>query len=589
MADYEGRYLHQQFGNYRLVKLLGYGGFAEVYLGEHIHMGTQTAVKVLTAKLTPEEIEHFRNEARTIFCLEHPNIVRVLDYGLNGNIPYIVMNYAANGSLRKRHPRGTRVPLPTVIEYVKQIAAALQYAHDEGLVHRDIKPDNMLIGKRNDILLSDFGIVTVSSSVNSEQSQAQTGTWTYMAPEQIMKHPVRASDQYALGITVYEWLCGKPPFEGDWYNLYHQQLNVKPQPLRDHAPEIPLAVEQMVMKALAKEPEKRFKSVKEFVENLEKAIESTSIFLSRSLATYCHFCGSPLQGSYLIYDNGLVICQRCEASVPRCSQCRIPSRQLSSVRGLQVCPACLKRALICQSCHIPIIGKYYKVGDSPLTYCETCINTRPRCDLCRAPLDEQGRVYTGEDGPTIRCGNCLRAAVKSETEAAQLYQETRDLLRREPGLTIVLLPALHIVERAALLTLNKEAGELAGTVAPIGPEHQHLLGYFKRVNERCDIFIERLLPVMLFRSSAAYELAMAWLSENAPPNQHPLIICGFAKWVAYRTLLALGEQQEAARLTRRDDIFGQGLRYFISLEQQGGLKAVMQRARSTPNELLFTG
>ena len=146
MAEYPN-YIEQQLGNYRLIKLLGEGGFAEVYLGEHIHMGTHVAVKVLTSKLTPDMIAQFCNEARTIFSLEHPHIVRVLDYSLNGHKPYIVMNYAANGSLRKRHPRGTRVPLQTVVEYVKQVAAALQYAHDKGLVHRDVKPDNMLIDK----------------------------------------------------------------------------------------------------------------------------------------------------------------------------------------------------------------------------------------------------------------------------------------------------------------------------------------------------------------------------------------------------------------------------------------------------------
>ena len=296
--------------------------------------------------------------------------------------------------------------------------------------------------------------------------------------------------------------------------------------------------------------------------------------------SFCHFCGSPLQGSYLIYDNGLVICQRCEASAPRCSQCHIPSRQLSPVRGLLVCPACLKRAPVCQSCHIPILGKYYKIGDSSLPYCETCVNTRPRCDLCRAPLDEQGRVFTGKDGPTNRCGNCLRAAVQSESEAAQLYQATSNLLRREPGLNIAPLPALHIVERAALLALNQQAGELEGTDGPIGPEHQHLLGYFKRVNERRDIYIERLLPVMLFRAVAAHELAHAWQATNAPSNQPPLIVEGFAEWVAYRTLFAIGQQQEAIRLTRRDDLYGQGLRYFISLEQQQGRDGVLQRARS---------
>lgn len=207
------------------------------------------------------------------------------------------------------------------------------------------------------------------------------------------------------------------------------------------------------------------------------------------------------------------------------------------------------------------------------------MNTRPRCDLCRAPLDETGRVYPSKDGPENRCGNCLRSAVQSEDEAMRLYQATSDLLRREPGLTIAPLPALHIVERAELLALNKESGELVGTDTPIGPEQQHLLGYFTRVNERRDIFIERLLPATTFRAVAAHELAHAWQSGNAPSNQSPLSIEGFAEWVAYRTLLALGQQQEAARLTRRDDLYGRGLRYFIDLEQQQGRDGVLRRAR----------
>ena len=255
-------WIGQRLGNYQLVSLLGRGGFAEVYLGEHIHLGTQAAVKVLTTELTSNKMEQFRNEARTIFSLEHPHIVRMLEYSLDGSTPYIIMYYATNGSLRKRHPYGTRVPLQMVVEYVKQVAAALQHAHDEGLVHRDVKPDNMLIGKHDEILLSDFGVVTVSSTFNPNQVQEQTGTWAYIAPEQIKRQAVRASDQYALGITVYEWLCGKPPFEGDWYNLYHQHLNVSPQSLHERVPDIPLNVEQVVMRTLAKYPDQRFASVR---------------------------------------------------------------------------------------------------------------------------------------------------------------------------------------------------------------------------------------------------------------------------------------------------------------------------------------
>jgi len=228
----------QQFGNYQLVKLLGFGGFAEVYLGKQVHMGIQAAVKVLTGRLMPEDIARFRNEARIMIELRHQNIVRVFEYGLNGRIPFIVMEYAPQGSLRERHPKGTRVPLPTVVEYVKQVAAALQYIHDyeqgedKNFVHRDVKPHNMLISKNNEILLSDFGIITVSSSINPDQFQETTGTCVYMAPEQFQNKAMRASDQYALGITVYEWLCGSPPFEGNCNVLQYQHIHVAPQSLR---------------------------------------------------------------------------------------------------------------------------------------------------------------------------------------------------------------------------------------------------------------------------------------------------------------------------------------------------------------------
>src|SRR5260370_34118039 len=162
-ADHIG----QQLGNYRLFKLLGEGGFAEVYLGEHVYLGTQAAVKVLNTKLTDEGIALFRDEARTIISLEHPNIVRVYDFGMVGRIPFIIMGYASHGSLRKLHPKGTQLPLRTIVIYIKQIAAALQYAHEQKLIHRDVKPDNMLVARNNQALLSDFGIAAVAHSTRS--------------------------------------------------------------------------------------------------------------------------------------------------------------------------------------------------------------------------------------------------------------------------------------------------------------------------------------------------------------------------------------------------------------------------------------
>jgi eukaryotic-like serine/threonine-protein kinase len=152
----------QQLGNYRLIRFLKRGRFAEVYLGEHVYLGTQAAIKVLHSRLTHEDIEQFRTKARTIARLEHPNIVRMLDFGVQDNIPFLVMSYAPGGSLRDRHPKGTRVSLNSIVAYVQQVAAALQYAHDAQLIHRDIKPENLLVGHSNEALFSDFGLVVLA-------------------------------------------------------------------------------------------------------------------------------------------------------------------------------------------------------------------------------------------------------------------------------------------------------------------------------------------------------------------------------------------------------------------------------------------
>src|SRR5436309_900115 len=154
----------QQLGNYRLARLLGQGGFADVYLGEHVFLGTQAAIKVLQMRLTNEDMEHFVSEARTIAGLKHPHIVRVLDFGVDNGTPFLVMDYAPLGTLRQCYARGTRLPVATIVAYVKQVAKALQYAHDKKLIHRDIKPENMLLESENEILLSDFGIATVAQS-----------------------------------------------------------------------------------------------------------------------------------------------------------------------------------------------------------------------------------------------------------------------------------------------------------------------------------------------------------------------------------------------------------------------------------------
>ena len=252
MANYEG----QRFGNYRIIRLLGKGGFAEVYLGEHIHLNTKAAIKVQSTQLTDEDKEQFTKEARTVANLQHPNIVRVLEFGLEKDTLFLVMDYAPNGSLRERHPGNTVLPVATVVSYVKQVAAALQFAHDQHLIHRDIKPENMLVGTRNEVLLSDFGLSVVNRSTRTMNMEDKVivGTPLYMAPEQFRNESCPASDQYSLGIVVYQWLCGSTPFSGNSIQLAYQHRDVLPLRLRDENPSLSPAIEQVVMTTLAKDP-----------------------------------------------------------------------------------------------------------------------------------------------------------------------------------------------------------------------------------------------------------------------------------------------------------------------------------------------
>jgi serine/threonine protein kinase len=269
MADLAG----QVFGNYRLVHLLGQGGFADVYLAQHIHLNSQVAIKVLQIRLVGSTLEQFRNEGRSIASLVHPNIVRVFDFGIEHGIPFLVMDYAPHGTLRQRHPKGTVLSPASILPYVKQVALALHYAHSNKLIHRDIKPENMLVGARGEVLLSDFGLVLPAQSTGSQTAKEMAGTLPYMAPEQINGKPRPASDQYALGIVIYEWLSGKRPFEGSVVEIATQHMMTPPAPLYGQIAGVSLAVQEVLFTALAKDPQHRFASMQAFAAAFESACQ----------------------------------------------------------------------------------------------------------------------------------------------------------------------------------------------------------------------------------------------------------------------------------------------------------------------------
>ena len=190
----------QQLGNYTLMRKLGEGGFAEVYLAEHIHLGTQAAIKVLHTQLSADSMDEFRTEARTIARLIHPSIVRVLEFGIEEKTPFLVMDYAPNGTLRQKHPKGVPLPLTTIVSYVKQIASALHYAHEEKLIHRDVKPENMLVGRRDEILLSDF-----PASRSSRKARVSRVPRKLLVPSRIW-HRSRFRASRVLPVTSMRWV-----------------------------------------------------------------------------------------------------------------------------------------------------------------------------------------------------------------------------------------------------------------------------------------------------------------------------------------------------------------------------------------------
>lgn len=265
----------QQVGKYALRRRLGRGGFADVYLGEHIHLRTQVAIKIVRS-FDAFDVYTFQTEARFVAQLRHPHIIRVLDFDLEGETPFLVMDYAPNGTIRQRYPEGTRLEPRILLAYVEQVAAALYYIHSRRLIHRDVKPENLLLGPNGEVLLSDFGI-SIAARRMVVRTQTVVGTVHYMAPEQIRGRPCMASDQYALGVMVYEWLCGSRPFKGTPHAIVQQHLSAWPPSLCERVAGLPPAVEQVVFRALAKNPRYRFESVLAFAAALREAFEGQDV------------------------------------------------------------------------------------------------------------------------------------------------------------------------------------------------------------------------------------------------------------------------------------------------------------------------
>ena len=278
MAELIGRTL----GQYTIISALGAGGMATVYRARQASVERDVAIKVIRVDLMEDEsfVARFRNEARLIASLQHLHILKIFDYGNREDILYIVMELLEGGSLSRLLRKEGGLPLSLATRLLDQVSSALDYAHGRGIIHRDLKPDNVLLDQQQNAFLTDFGIAKMLGDTSSRTRTGMVmGTPAYMAPELWQGQPADArADIYALGIMLYEMLSGVSPFRAETpYQIMHKHVYEAPPSLRAQGVEMPVAVDRVIGKALAKAPEDRFSSAGELAAAFREAVSGGDV------------------------------------------------------------------------------------------------------------------------------------------------------------------------------------------------------------------------------------------------------------------------------------------------------------------------
>jgi beta-lactam-binding protein with PASTA domain len=275
------RHLNTEFDHrYLIERKLGSGGMADVYLAEDKELGRRVALKLLNERHANDEqfVERFRREAQSAAGLNHPNIVSIFDRGQAEGTYYIAMEYLEGRTLKELLVRNGPTPVPIAIDYARQMLGALAFAHRNGIVHRDIKPHNIVVRKDGRLKVTDFGIARSGASQMTEAGSI-VGTAQYLSPEQARGAPVDArSDLYSLGIVLYEMLTGNVPFTGDApVEIAMKHLTAIPDPPSELRPEIPHDLDAIVMRALSKEPDQRYSSAEEMDADLARVARGVAV------------------------------------------------------------------------------------------------------------------------------------------------------------------------------------------------------------------------------------------------------------------------------------------------------------------------
>ena len=267
-------------GRYRIQRKLGAGGMADVYLAEDQELGRRVAIKILNARHGNDDqfIERFRREAKNAAALNHPNIVSIYDRGEAEDTYYIAMEFLDGRTLKELVVSRGAAPINVAIEYARQILSALRFAHRHGIVHRDIKPHNVLVDGEGRVKVTDFGIARAGTSQMTETGSI-VGTAQYLSPEQARGGEVdQRSDLYSLGIVLYELLTGKTPFDGETpVEIAMKHLSNTPKPPSQLRPDVPRELDMVVMRALAKNPDDRYQSADEMEADLERVARGARV------------------------------------------------------------------------------------------------------------------------------------------------------------------------------------------------------------------------------------------------------------------------------------------------------------------------
>jgi beta-lactam-binding protein with PASTA domain len=265
---------------YVIKRKLGSGGMADVYLAEDQELGRRVALKLLNDRHAADDqfVERFRREAQSAAGLNHPNIVSIFDRGRAEGTYYIAMEYLDGRTLKELLVRNGPTPIPIAIDYARQILGALSFAHRNGIIHRDIKPHNIVVGGDGRLKVTDFGIARSGASQMTEAGSI-VGTAQYLSPEQARGAPVDPrSDLYSLGIVLYEMLTGNVPFTGDTpVEIAMKHLSQIPEPPSRERPEVPHDLDAVVMRALSKEPDQRYGSTEEMDADLARVARGVAV------------------------------------------------------------------------------------------------------------------------------------------------------------------------------------------------------------------------------------------------------------------------------------------------------------------------